>query len=72
MQAHLRASRAWRLSPPAAREGDDLLGTKTHPWTVDHWEMRAQIEKLLKEWGEVSPAGLEPAGLHPECVMSWS
>jgi thiol-disulfide isomerase/thioredoxin len=30
-------------TPTAAREGDELLGTKAHGWTVDHWMNSAPL-----------------------------
>jgi len=31
------AGAATTRSLAGPREGDELLGTKAHPWTVDHW-----------------------------------
>jgi len=30
-------------APSGPREGDELLGTKAHPWTVDHWMNSAPL-----------------------------
>jgi peroxiredoxin len=44
-------------APTGPREGDELLGTKAHPWNVDHWmnsppltlaELRGQV--VLVRW----------------------
>jgi len=39
-------------SPPGPREGDELLGTKAHAWTVDHW-MNSQPLALADLRGRV-------------------